>query len=92
MTTFTGGIKPVFLLGFQAEYKEVFAFGLYVKNENLFSSQIKINISKNIQLSYAHDLFISTFSNSNLNSSEFMIIYTNSTLKKINRNNPIIYF
>ena len=92
MTTFTGGIKPVFLLGFQAEYKEVFAFGLYIKNENLFSSQIKINISKNIQLSYAHDLFISNFSNSNLNSSEFMIIYTNSISKKINRNNPIIYF
>ena len=48
--------------------------------------------TKNIQLSYAHDLFISTFSNSNLNSSEFMIIYSNIIPKKINRNNPIIYF
>jgi len=92
MTTFTGKIRPVFLLGFQAEYKEIFAFGLYVKNENLFSSQMRINISKKIQLSYAHDLFISTFSNSNLNSSEIMIICTNSIAKKINRNNPIIYF
>ena len=92
MATFTGGIKPVFLLGFQADYKEVFGFGLFVKNENLFSSQMKINISKNIQLSYAHDLFISNFSNSNLNSSEFMIIYTNSIPIKINRSNPIIYF
>ena len=82
MTTFTGGIKPVFLLGFQAEYKEVFGFGLFVKNENLFSSQMKINVSKKIQLSYAHDLFISTFSNSNLKSSEFMIIYTNAISKK----------
>ena len=92
MATFTGGIKPVFLLGFQADYKEVFGFGLFVKNENLFSSQMKINVSKNIQLSYAHDLFISNFSNSNLNSSEFMIIYTNSIPIKINRSNPIIYF
>ena len=48
--------------------------------------------TKNIQLSYDHDLFISIFSNSNLNSSEFMIIYSNSIPKKINRNNPIIYF
>ena len=73
MTTFTSEIIPVFLLGFQFECKEFFGFGLYIKNENLFTSQIKINISKKLQVSYAHDLLISTFSNRALYSDELMI-------------------
>ena len=92
MTTFTSEIKPVFLLGFQFEYKEFFGFGLYIKNENLFTSQIKINISKKLQVSYAYDLLISTFSNSALNSGELMIIFNHSLREKLNRDNQIIYF
>ena len=92
MTTFTAEIKPIFLLGFQADYKEVFAFGLYVKNENLFTSLIKINISKKIKVSYAHDILVSTFSNSTLNSGELMIIYKYSLSERLNRSNEIIYF
>jgi len=92
MTTFTAEIKPIFLLGFRADYKEVFGFGLYIKNENLFTSQIKINISKKIKVSYAHDILVSTFSNSTLNSGELMIIYKYSLSERLNRNNEIIYF
>lgn len=92
MTTFKSEIKPIFLLGFQVDYKEVFGFGLYIKNENLFTSQIKINISKKIKVSYAHDVLISTFLNSTLNSGELMIIFNHSLREKLNRNNQIIYF
>ena len=92
MTTFTAEIKPIFLLGFRADYKEVFGFGLYIKNENLFTSQIKINISKKIKVSYAHDILVSTFSNSTLNSGELMIIYKYSLSERLNRSNEIIYF
>ena len=93
MLDFTGKFKPKLIAGLKIHYKEVLSTGIAIRNENSILGQLKINVTNNLQITYAHDFFL--FPNillSPLNSSEFMVSYISSVIENNKHKNSISFF
>ena len=92
MFDFTGRANPKFIAGLQINYNDVISTGISLRNENTLLGQFKIMMTKNLQLSYAHDFSFSNIMLKPLNSSEFMITYSSNISEKNKHKNSISFF
>jgi len=92
MLDFTGQFKPRLIAGLKIDYKEIISTGIAIRNENSVLGQFKIMLSKNLQISYAHDFSFSNILLKPLNSSEFMVSYVSSIRENNKHKNTISFF
>lgn len=88
---FTGQFNPKLIAGLQINYKQFISTGFAVRNDNSVLGQFKIILTKNLQITYAHDFSFSNILLRPLNSSEFMVSYI-SSIREINKHKNTISF
>ena len=91
MLDFTGQFNPKLIAGLQINYKQFISTGFAVRNDNSVLGQFKIILTKNLQITYAHDFSFSNILLRPLNSSEFMVSYI-SSIREINKHKNTISF
>jgi len=92
MLDFKGLFNPKLIAGLKIDYKEIISTGIAIKNENSVLGQFKIILTKNLQISYAHDFSFSNILLTPLSSSEFMVSFISSIRENNKHKNTISFF
>jgi type IX secretion system PorP/SprF family membrane protein len=92
MLDFKGLFNPKLIAGLKIDYKEIISTGIAIKNENSVLGQFKIILTKNLQISYAHDFSFSNILLTPLSSSEIMVSFISSIRENNKHKNTISFF